>query len=851
MQSQHGSTTAQDIDVAALGHALWRAKKWVVGLAIAAGLITFVGLSMVRPLYTSEARILIENDISPFTRAASDQGRDQEQVLDEQAVESQVQVLTSRDLALDVTKSLDLANNPEFAKDAGVSLFKRLLNSIGLGRGSAESEQEKAADAFVEHLAVYALNKSSVIAVDYTSGDTGLAAEAPNKLADAYIDWQRSAKIEQTKDATAWLSAQIEELRKKVAEAESAVEQYRSSNGLYEGSNNVTLNAQQLSELNSQLILAKAQKSEAEARARGIKKMLDSNGDIDATPEVLKSDLIGRLIEQRVQVQRQLAELSATLLPSHPRIKQLNSELADVRTQIRDEATKIVKGLENESEVASARESSLRSSLNDAKSQSSGQGDAEIKLRALEREAKANRDLLESYLARYRDASSRHDMGAVPANATIVSRAHASTTPSFPKRGQVTVLVMAAAALLSLAYVLASELIGGTAGGVVASPARRRALQSRKAPDVEPVPARASTEPRVTAEPEPQRRTPNQSEAASAVASEGHGPGAHRPRAKEDRGGRAAPVEQRPQESNRSTLPERSVSSGPASESFINRLRRTHLEAPSEAREPDAPSPRPSATGDADGPRAAPPNDLRRYLQQRAAIPAPAPEKAAQRRGAQVPSKREIGSAPPPLTSLDAVLSQVIRLHDENPRGIVLVAATSPRTDAAAEAIEIARMLASTKQRVLLADLTRGASSISGPLGLPRAPGFTDLVAGRAGFEDIVRVDGKTPLQVIAAGNPNAKPDGNEAEQCVRIFEALAQAYDCIVLHADPETIAKLEASLQGRLSVMVAVLAAGTSAKGETAALSEFAPLGCPILFYEKASAAARSSLFGRVAAV
>ena len=317
---------------------------------------------------------------------------------------------------------------------------------MGLAKGSAKSQEEKAANAFAENLSVFQLTKSSVIAVDYTSGDPGLAAEIANKLADVYINWQREAKLEQTKDATAWLSAQIEVLRKKVAEAEAAAEQFRSSQGLFSGTNNVTLNAQQLSELNSQLILAKAQQSEAEARARLIKKMLADNGDIDATPEVLKSELIARLIEQRVQVQRQLAELSATLLPSHPRIKQLTSELADVRAQIRDEATKIVKGLENEAEVASARETSLRSSLNEVKSQASGQSDAEIKLRALEREAKAERDLLESYLARYRDASARHDMGSVPAQATIVSRAHASILPSFPKRGPLSLLVAVATA---------------------------------------------------------------------------------------------------------------------------------------------------------------------------------------------------------------------------------------------------------------------------------------------------------------------------------------------------------------------------------------------------------------------
>ncbi len=456
---------AEDVDLPTLGRALWQAKGWIFGITIGAGLITFVVLSMVRPLFTSEARILIQNDESAFTRPTADEGRDPRLVqLDEQAVQSQVQVLTSRDLAVDVVKSLDLTNNADFAKDEGLGLFRRILNSIGL-RPSPKSEEEKAANTFADNLDVFQLAKSSVISIEYTSGDSPLAAKIANQLADSYIEWQRNAKLEQTKDATAWLRDQIEVLRKKTAEAEAAAEQFRSSEGLYSGGNNVTLNAQQLSEINSQLILAKAQRSEAEARARLIQKMIDDGGDIDATPEVLKSELVGRLIEQRVQVQRELAQLSATLLPSHPRIKQLNSELADVREQIRDEAAKIVKGLKNESEVASARETSLRNSLNDTKAQASGQGDAEIKLRALEREAKANRDLLESFLARYRDASARHDMGSVPAQAAIVSRAHASILPSFPKRGPLSLLIMAATALLALAYVVARELIGAPEEG--------------------------------------------------------------------------------------------------------------------------------------------------------------------------------------------------------------------------------------------------------------------------------------------------------------------------------------------------------------------------------------------------
>ena len=363
-QNSHG---VEDIDVASLGRALWRAKGWIFWLAISAGVITFIALSMMRPLFTSEARILIQNDELTFTRPASDQVRDPRTALDEQALQSQVRVLTSRDLALEVIKGLDLTNNPEFAKDAGVGLVRRLLAKLGIGRGSQESREEKAAKVFARHLNVYQLGKSSVIAVEYTSGYSPLAAETANKFTDVYIVWQRDAKLEQTKDATLWLRTQIDVLRKRVAESEEAAERFRAEQGLFAGSNNVTLSAQQLSELNSQLILSKAQSSEAQARARLIKDMLAKNGDIDATTEVLKSDLITRLIEQRVTMRRQLAELSATLLPSHPRIRQLAAELADVRKQIRAEVEKIAQGLENEAQVAATREASLRTSLDDVK----------------------------------------------------------------------------------------------------------------------------------------------------------------------------------------------------------------------------------------------------------------------------------------------------------------------------------------------------------------------------------------------------------------------------------------------------------------------------------------------------
>jgi Mrp family chromosome partitioning ATPase len=512
--------------------------------------------------------------------------------------------------------------------------------------------------------------------------------------------------------------------------------------------------------------------------------MLADNGDINATPEVLKSELIGRLIDQRVQVQRQLAELSATLMPSHPRIKQLTSELADVRSQIRDEAAKIVKGLENEAAVASAREASLRNNLSDLKTQTSGQSEAEIKLRALEREAKANRDLLESYLARYRDASARHDMGAVPAQAAIVSRAHASVLPSFPKIGPITLLVTAVTALLALAYVLASEMIG--------------------APAVQREPLRA-IEPRLKARREPPARP--------AVAS--------------------------PQ------FAETDPSAGElsAAAGLLDRLRRGLSLG---AGEPPAVGSTPDAAG-----MPLRPNDLRHYLNQRIAAATSEPASDSVRNGAASAPKGSTSKVGPVLKSLDAVLNHILASAKGRgaPRAL-LVAGVSAKVDATPEAIQIARALVARREQVVLVDLTRGASAVSGALGLPRAPGFTDLAAGRAGFDDVVRIDADTPLQVIAAGNPKVKAKGDEAESFTRVFEALTQVYDRVVFHADREAVRTLAPALKFELPVAVAVLPPGAGAKSLTQDLSGFSALGCPVLVYEQNGKEPRSGLLARVAA-
>src|SRR6202040_1568836 len=223
--------------------------------------------------------------------------------------------------------------------------------------------------------------------------------------------------------------------RKKVAEAESRVEDFRSKSSLFVGTNNTTLSNQQMGELNTQLNNARA----------------------------LKSELIRRLSEQRVTLRGQLAEQSSTLLDNHPRIKELKAQLADLDRQLREEASKISRSLDNDARIAGGRVEGLSASLEQLKKQATSTNGQDVQLRALEREAKAQRDLLESYLAKYREANTRENIDAAPADGRIISRGTVSNTPAYPKKLPIVLIATLATLMLSAGAIVTGELLRMTA----------------------------------------------------------------------------------------------------------------------------------------------------------------------------------------------------------------------------------------------------------------------------------------------------------------------------------------------------------------------------------------------------
>jgi uncharacterized protein involved in exopolysaccharide biosynthesis/Mrp family chromosome partitioning ATPase len=451
-----------ELDLAALGRALWRRKGRIAALTLLAAGLAFAAVNLVTPRYKSEARVLIETRENIFLRPDAEKALDRGGAIDQEAVTSQVQLILSRDLAREVIKALKLGERPEFDPVLrGSSTIGVLLGVVGLVRDPmSQTPEERVFRSFAERLTAYQVEKSRVIAIEFESESPELAARAANAVVETYLMVQQTAKQDQSRVAGVWLAEKIEPLRGQVANAEAKVEQYRARNNLLIGTNNTTLSNQQLGEFNAQLSAARAQKADGEAKGRIIRDALRTGAPVEFA-DIINSELMRRLSEQRVTLRAQLAEQSSTLLDQHPRIKELRAQIADLDRQISAEADRLARALENDARIASAKLDSLGASLDQLKHQAANVNEQDVQLRALEREAKAQRELLESYLAKYREATTRDSIGAGSPDARIISTAIMSNTPSWPKKLPTVLIAALGTFALTVAFTLSGQLLSG------------------------------------------------------------------------------------------------------------------------------------------------------------------------------------------------------------------------------------------------------------------------------------------------------------------------------------------------------------------------------------------------------
>lgn len=462
------STVANADDLRMDAGALFGAlvQRWLRIFFVTAVLLAALAvvLALIPKTYESSASMLVEPRDSIYTRAAGEVAPSTSSVDMEALMSSQIELIKSRDLLLDVIASERLADVPEFAT-APFSPVGFLLQLLGR-RGGTNSADEIVLANLVDHMTVIRERDSAVISVYVRSTDAALAARIANAIAAAHVKRRAQQSIADTTDATVWLQQEISLLRQKVEAAETRVANFRIANDLFVGPNATPVSDQQLSTVAQQIADAQQRKNTAQARAELIRSLVSAGQSLEGVSDVRDSVVIQRLLETKSNLQGELAQKSSTLLGNHPTIRALKAQLADIESQIAAEGRKVVSALEAEAKVEAGVEQKLRDDMTRAKLTASDATRGGVTLDGLEREAKAQRDLLETYLARYSDATSRSASNSALPDVRVVSQAAASVEPASPK----VALILGAAAVVALALQIGAVLFGELMSGRALTP---------------------------------------------------------------------------------------------------------------------------------------------------------------------------------------------------------------------------------------------------------------------------------------------------------------------------------------------------------------------------------------------
>jgi polysaccharide biosynthesis transport protein len=452
---------------------LWRWRRIIAIFAVALGALSaFVAWSL-PSYYVAEARLLVGVNVPRVFNAEAvitDVNPDAERVANEGFI------LQSRTLAHQVIDKLKLADDPEFnpalreppfwAKlfeperylPSGAVEFLRGLRAPSAKPASAEQEaaqrDNRLIDALLSRVDVSLLGRSHILSVKVDSQNPETAAKIANALVQNYLDHQRREKITSMDKVDKFLISRVSELREQVRKSDQAVEEYRRSHGLYKSSSSGVA-AQQLTELNSQLIAAQAAKAQADARLQEAQEMSKGGLGNESVPEVLNSPLIAALKQQEAQAERKLADLSATFGPKYPAMINAKSEVANAQGKVAAEIAKIVDGLAREARAASVRYEALQENFERLKSQMGEVNEQSIQLEALERDATVNHKLLEAMLNRVKQSSGADEI--LQASARQISPAAPPEAPSYPPKTLIAFLGTFAGLLLGSAVALMRE----------------------------------------------------------------------------------------------------------------------------------------------------------------------------------------------------------------------------------------------------------------------------------------------------------------------------------------------------------------------------------------------------------
>jgi succinoglycan biosynthesis transport protein ExoP len=304
--------------------------------------LTFLYLFTTVPTFVATASMVIDarklQTLNPQTAASGAVN------VDTSMVQTEMELLKSDNVSRAVIHKLHLTEDPEFVGQPP-GFIGALINRVhGLfASPSVEDEDQKRSQlaksvllSFSGKRLVNRVGQSYVMEINVQSVNPEKAAKIANAIAEAYIDDELNSKYEETRRASIWLQDRLKELRSQAAAQQQAVVDFRQKHNIVDtGTNGQLMNDQQLSQVNSQLILAQAATAEAKARYDRIQEVMKQDVPDASITDALNNQIIVKLRGEYLSLAGRMAIYSQKYGSDHLAVIALRTQMRElqIRTQ--------------------------------------------------------------------------------------------------------------------------------------------------------------------------------------------------------------------------------------------------------------------------------------------------------------------------------------------------------------------------------------------------------------------------------------------------------------------------------------------------------------------------------------
>jgi len=429
-------------------HILIRHRMTVLRFAVA-GLLGAIVVSLVQtPIYRVRTSLEIQGPNFPEMKGANDSNGSY--ASPESYVETQVKILQSESVIEHVIDKLKLQKERPTTGWRGFA--SRVQRIFAFSKASNLPEREELIRQIKRNLTVRTSGNSRLLEVLYESPDPQRAADFANTLVSEFVELSQEERWRAAQGTAEWLTSHLDKMKGELEASEAQLQDYARASGLSLTSEKENPVVNRLKELQDEL-----SKAQADRIAKQAKSEEAHSKPADSVPEMLEDPTMREYRQKLTELQRQYAELSATLTPEHYKVKRVQAQITELRSEMQKERANVLRGLGNEYAAAVRRERLLSKAQAEQEKIAADQSDKVIHYDTLKRDVDSNRRLYEVMLQRVKEASLATAMR--DSNVLVVDRAKPPMLPYRPSLPMNSAIGLFSGVFLGFGFVLLRERI--------------------------------------------------------------------------------------------------------------------------------------------------------------------------------------------------------------------------------------------------------------------------------------------------------------------------------------------------------------------------------------------------------